>query len=219
VVINEDVWIPAEVVDLESFCRWASSEGFPERGRVSFVRGAIWVDLSMEQLYTHNAVKSAFVFAMLALLQSRPLGRYFADGIFLSNATADLGTVPDGVFVTFETLRTGRVQRVEGAETGYVRLDGTPDMVLEVVSDNSVQKDTVLLRQIYWLAGIPEYWLVNARGSAVHFDILKHGTKGYTATRRQAGGWLKSSVFGQAFQLTQQADPLGDPLYTVSMRA
>jgi hypothetical protein len=27
------------------------------------------------------------------------------------------------------------------------------------VSPSSVQKDTVVLRELYWKAGIPEYWL------------------------------------------------------------
>jgi Uma2 family endonuclease len=218
VVINEEVQIPAEVVDLDSFCRWACSDEFPQRGRFSFVHGALWVDLTMEQLYTHNQVKAAFTVGIVVLLQGHPLGRYFPDGIFLSNAASDLATVPDGVFVTFETLRSGRGQRVEGTDTGYVRLEGTPDVVLEVVSDNSVHKDTVLLRQAYWIAGIPEYWLVDARGAAIQFDILKHGAKGYTTTRRQPGGWVKSKVFGRSFQLMQQADPLGDPQYTLTVR-
>src|SRR5256885_8764701 len=48
-------------------------------------------------------------------------------------------------------------------EEGYLELEGTPDMVLEVVSESSVQKDTKRLRQLYWQAGIREYWLVDAR--------------------------------------------------------
>jgi Uma2 family endonuclease len=37
-------------------------------------------------------------------------------------------------------------------------------MVLEVVSASSVEPDTQTLRELYWAAGIKEYWLVDARG-------------------------------------------------------
>ncbi|MCI0358573.1 MAG: Uma2 family endonuclease [Planctomycetaceae bacterium] len=61
-------------------------------------------------------------------------------------------------------------------------------MTLEVVSDTSVVKDTQELRSLYWLAGIQEYWLVDAR-AALSFDTLKtqfHGLHADAAASR----WL-----------------------------
>jgi Uma2 family endonuclease len=63
--------------------------------------------------------------------------------------------------------------------------------LLEIVSAGSVEKDTQTLRELYWKAGIAEYWLVDARGERLAFDILRHAAKGYVATRK-AAGWLKS---------------------------
>ena len=91
------------------------------------------------------------------------------------------------------------------------------DMALEVVSDSSVLKDTVTLRDLYAQAGIPEYWLVDVRGERVVFDIFRLTAKGYVATRKQ-GGWLKSAVFGKSFRLLQQTDNLGKPEYTLAVR-
>ncbi|HUG89872.1 MAG TPA: hypothetical protein VML55_03500, partial [Planctomycetaceae bacterium] len=54
VVIEDRVTVPSWVHDLESFRRWAKSDELPERGRFSFLDGEIWVDLSREQLFTHN---------------------------------------------------------------------------------------------------------------------------------------------------------------------
>jgi Uma2 family endonuclease len=217
--INEAVQIPPEVVDHESFRRWARSPEFPGRGRYAFLNGTIWVDLTMESLYSHNQVKTEFTTTLNALVKSAGLGRFLADGMLLSHPGAGLSTEPDGLFMSYDALRTGRVRRVEAATDGdYVELEGAPEMVLEVVSENSVVKDTVDLPRRYWLAGIPEYWLVDVREDPVRFDLLKHGRNGYTRTRRQAGGWLKSAVFNRSFRLTQQADPLGDPLYTLAVR-
>jgi Uma2 family endonuclease len=90
-------------------------------------------------------------------------------------------------------------------------------MVLEVISNGSVRKDTVILRQAYWEAGVQEYWLVDARKQPLTFDILRHTAKGYVATRKQ-GGWLRSPVFGKSFRLTQGTDFLGQPSFTLEVR-
>ena len=99
-----------------------------------------------------------------------------------------------------------------------MEIEGTPDMVLEVVSGSSVSKDTEWLRDLYWKAGIAEYWLVDCRGERVDFDILRHTAGGYSATGKSAG-WIESTVFGHAFLLTRQADEMGQPEYTLEARA
>jgi Uma2 family endonuclease len=218
VVVEEKVRIPPDIVDLESFCNWAISEDSPEQGHVSYFHGQIWVDLSMEELYTHNQIKAEIDRVILQLARASKAGRYIPDGMLLRNAQADLSTEPDGMFVSYEAFRTGRVKRMPGKSRGIFQLEGTPEMVLEVVSGTTVQKDTVELRELYWKAGISEYWLVDARLATVHFDLLRRGPKGYSSTRRQAGGWVKSNVFGKSFRLTMQPDPLGDPQPTLEMR-
>ncbi len=96
-------------------------------------------------------------------------------------------------------------------------MEGTPDMVLEVVCARSVHKDTVVLRQAYWQAGIREYWLVDARQEPIRFDIFRHTAKGYSTTRKR-DGWLKSAVFGKSFQFRQGLNALGHPEYTLAIR-
>jgi Uma2 family endonuclease len=209
--------IPGWVVDLASFRRWACSEDFPRRGRFCYLNGELWVDLTMEQLFTHNQVKTEFTLILGALVKGENTGYFFSDRVSLTHPAAELSTEPDGVFVPYDAVRQGRVRFVEGAEEGHVELEGTPDMVLEVVSASSVRKDTVLLRDLYWRAGVPEYWLADARRDPPHLDVLRRGRRGYTATRRQAG-WLASAAFGRSFRLTQQPDPLGNPRYTLAVR-
>ena len=219
VVIGDNIVIPPDVVDLDSFCRWAASDQYPERGQFSYLRGAIWVDLSMEKLYAHNQVKEAIGRVLGQMIFDSKWGRFFPDGMLLRNSAADLSTEPDGMFVSYDALRSGRVRRIEGETPDYLELEGTPEMVLEVVSESSVQKDTVELRELYWRAGILEYWLVDARAARPRFDLLHRGKKGYSATRKQAGGWLRSDVFNRSFQLTRALDPLGDPLYVLNVRS
>ena len=137
-------------------------------------------------------------------------GLFLADGAYLTNLEANISGNPDAIFVANNTLALGRVRLVEGAEDGFVELEGSPDMVLEVISQSSVNKDEVILKEAYWDAGILEYWLVDARKDPLRFDIFRHGPKGYVPTRKQ-GGWIKSGVFGKAFRLTKQTNALGFP--------
>ena len=88
-----------------------------------------------------------------------------------------LESLADGVFLSTVSVQQKRVRVVEGKGRGHVELEGSPDMVLEVVSPSSVEKDIVILRQAYWEAGIPEYWLVDARAEPLKFDILRHTAK------------------------------------------
>ncbi len=90
-------------------------------------------------------------------------------------------------------------------------------MVLEVISESSIKKDTDVLRELYWKAGIPEYWLVDPSEEPGSFEILKYGPKGYATVRPQRG-WVKSAVFGKSFQLTQEADEDGHPEYRLALR-
>jgi Uma2 family endonuclease len=106
--------------------------------------------------------------------------------------------------------RAGQTER-------YREIEGTPDWVLEVLSDSSVEKDTEKLRGAYHRAGIPEYWLVDARGEEVVFQILHWRKTGYAAARVR-DGWQHSRVFGRSFRLERQRDDLGLWEYTLHVR-
>lgn len=217
VLVHDQIAIPGWINDLESYRRWAHSDGYPERGWVSFLNGRIWVDSSMEEFITHNRVKGAYAFAVMGVLHIHPIGQFVHDRMLLSNSAANLSTEPDGLFYLWETMRSGRLNLVPGKREGYMELEGTPDGVLEVVSQTSERKDNVALRELYWKAGIAEYWLVDARTDPPHFDILRHTSSGY-APAAAVAGWLRSEILGKEFRLVRQIDPLGHPQFVVETR-
>lgn len=206
------------VTSLATFREWAKSDAFPERGQFSYLAGSLYVDLSMEKFIPHNQVKGAVAIVLGPMVKAADMGYYVHDNMLYTNVDADLSTEPDGAFLRYDAVREGRAWLNGGALGDDVELEGVLDMVLEVVSNSSVRKDTVRLLDLYWRAGIPEYWLVDARGTTPLFTIFKHGRDGYTPTRPQKGGWLKSEVFGRSFRLTQDTDPLGHPRYTLAVR-
>ncbi len=217
VLYDESVDIPSGIDDLGAFRRWAHSDDFPTTGRICFLNGRVWVDMSKEQVFTHNQLKQEFNLVVGGLVKSQGLGRFFPDGLLITNERAQLACQPDGTFVSRESLKRGRVHLVEGEKEGFLELEGTPDMVLEVVSASSVEKDTEILPELYWRAGIPEYWLVDARKARLEFDIFRHESDGYAAVRKQ-GGWIKSRVFGKSFRLSRRIDDAGNPEYGLAVR-
>ncbi len=211
---DKAVQIPEWVRDLSSFRRWAKSDGFPQQGRYAFLNGQIWADPSMER-EGHNQVKAEVNRVLGTAVKDLRLGRFYVDGMSLVNVDADLATEPDGMFLSYAALRGERVRLARRENS--LEVVGSPDMVLEIVSPTSVQKDTVLLRDLYWRAGIPEYWLIDQRRKDLVFDILRRGPKGYFPARK-AGGWVKSSVFGKSFRLSRENDAMELAIYSLHFR-
>lgn len=201
IVIEEQARIPAWVVDHDSFRRWIYSGEFPERGQFFHLGNELWVDLSMETL-SHNKIKQVIAMVLGSLIVQGKLGRFLGDGMMLTNLDALLSGEPDGMFISTQSLRLGRVTLAEGDES--LEVVGTPDMVLEVVSKTTVHKDTVSLLDLYFRAGIAEYWLVDSRPNHFRFDIYRPGRRKYVAMRK-ADGWIKSGVFGKSFKLVRTA--------------
>lgn len=217
VLYDDTVHVPDGIGTLAAFRRWLRYDAFPEAGRISYLDGQLWVDMSKEQIFTHNHVKQEFNLVIGGLVKAERIGRYFPDGVFVTNDEAGLASQPDGTFVASKSLEAGRVRLIEGEKEGFLEIDGSPDMVLEVVSAGSVEKDTQTLRELYWRAGITEYWLVDARSDPLSFTILQWRSTGYSSVRKQAG-WLKSKVFARSFRLSSHLDDVGHPEYSLSIR-
>jgi len=199
--------IPADATTLAGFRAWVTSDDFPEKLRVTFIRGEIDIDMSKEEVQTHAAVKAQVCFVLMAINHEAKLGKFYLDGVLITNEAAEVSNNPDAVFLTRESLRTGRVRfipRPKG-EGQSVEVEGTPDWVMEIVSDSTVQKDTQRLRAAYHKAGIPEYWLIDARGEKIVFQILHWRKTGYVAAPNR-DGWQRSRVFDRSFRLEREWD-------------
>lgn len=214
VVDDLSVTVPDDVVDLPSFRRWLASDQFPDQGRIAYFQGRVWVDMSKEQIFTHNQVKNEFAFFLTGIAKREKLGRFFPDGVFFTNVDAELSCRPDGIFVLRETLDSDRVRLVEGASEGFVELEGSPDIVLEIVSRGSVEKDTETFVDLYWRAGVREYWLVDAREETPRFTIYQTSARGFVGAKRQAEG-QRSRVLDRLVRLTAGEDDRGDPEFEI----
>jgi Uma2 family endonuclease len=212
------VRIPCSAATLAGFRAWVKSDAFPEHVRVTFVDGEIYYDMSNEELETHNKPKSEVLRALMNLNRKLKLGTYYGDGVLITNEGAEVSNNPDGTFIRQATLRSNRVRLVprEGAQGQYVEIEGAPDLVMEVVSTHTVRKDTQQLRQAYHRAGIPEYWLIDARGDEIAFTILHWHKDEYQPGPSE--GWQHSRVFNRDFRLLRTRDDMGLWEYTLQSR-
>ena len=222
VVLDQDVEIPF-VSSLSEFRQWALSEDFPERGRIDYLGGRIEVDMTPEDYYSHGGLKVEVVGVLRGIVKAADLGDLRSDRTRLSNteSKAELSVEPDVVFVSHETFESGRarlVAKAGGEADRYVELVGAPDLVVEIVSDRSVNKDTERLPSAYWKAGVTEYWLMDARGERLSFRIFRHGSEGFESAQRDADGFQYSTVFQQWFRLYRTRDRRGGVMFDLQRK-
>lgn len=195
--------VPRTARSLGGFRRWVTSGSFPEPATASWIRGEVLVDVSPEALDSHNDAKTEITSVLRGIARDEELGQLHGDRVLLTNASARLSTEPDVLFLSFDAIQSGRVQFRAKANrrAEAVEVLGVPDLVVEVVSDSSVRKDTILLREAYARAGIPEYWIVDSRGR-LQFEVLVLRNGVYRRSRH-------SPVFGRTFTLTRSKNRVG----------
>jgi Uma2 family endonuclease len=214
----DQVDIPAWVADFESFREWLHSEEFPEQGKICFIDGRVWVDLSMEEFFSHNQIRAEVGAVLHRLVKSLKFGRFVPEGMRFSHPQTELATVPDGMVVSNDAVPTRRVVLTAGKAGEETEAVGSPEIIIEVVSTSSEIKDTEWCLSAYFEAGVAEYWLLDARDADdIRFDIYKRGKKEYATTRKQAG-WVKSAVLGKAFRIRHAEDADGRPEFTLEVR-
>jgi Uma2 family endonuclease len=210
--------MPSWVKDYESFHRWMHSAAFPDEGKICFINGKVWVDLSMEEFFSHNAIRAEIGAVLQILVKQMKFGRFVPEGMRYGHRDTELSTEPDGMVFSHEALRDGRVRLVGGEKGLHTELVGSPEIVIEIVSESSEVKDTEWTMSAYFDAGVEEYWLIDARDEDdIQFDIYRHGKKEF-ATTRKSGGWVKSAVLGKSFRLTQSEGEDGNPEFTLEVR-
>lgn len=163
-----------------------------------------WVDgeaIEFMPATTRHQDVVGFLFALLRFfVDLRQLG-YVAPSpieVRLSNRSS---REPDIVFVA-----AAHAHRIEAK-----RVVGAPDLVVEVISDDSVRRDRIVKRDEFAAAGVPEYWILDCRPGHEREEFLVLDDAGrYREADRGADGVVRS-VAVPGFWLDPawlRADPL-----------
>jgi Uma2 family endonuclease len=206
--------IPASARTQEGFNRWATSDDFPDRCRVSWIRGEILIDMSPEEIESHNKLKTELTRAMATFVKQHRLGECYSDRTLITNEEAELSTEPDFMFASKASIKSRRIWKQKTEQGLYMSLVGSPDFVIELVSKNSVTKDTRLLKKAYQAADVKEYWLIDARKHEMSIQIFSLGKSGFQSVPVKRGRW-KSPLFGAEFHLHREQDEFGYWDYTL----
>jgi len=218
---DEDVRIPAAAHTVSGFRAWVHSGRFPEVGRIDYVGGDIELDMSPEDLHTHGTLKAALAAGLFALVAKPRHGYVFIDRTRVTAPGSGLSVEPDLVVVLFSSLDAGRVRQVPSSrkQAGrFIELEGAPDIVVEILSDTSEKKDTQSLPPRYAHAGVPELWLLDARGDQLLFEIRTLEGSAYRALEPEPGGWVRSRVLGERLRVIRRPAPHAGWLYELRRR-
>jgi Uma2 family endonuclease len=209
--------IPRDAHTLAGFRRWVHSDEFPEKQPVLFRRGEIFLFMPKEDVFTHAAIKTPVAVVLGGLFGELDLGDFYINGVLVTNVDADLSGNPDMVGLLWESLESGKVRYVTNKKDRTIEIEGSPDWLLEIVSNSSVKKDTRDLRESYHEAGVGEYWIIDARSDEIDFQILNWRKSGYVAATRKSG-WQHSRVFGRSFRLIRTRDRRGAWRYALVVK-
>jgi Uma2 family endonuclease len=114
-------------------------------------------------------------------VEERALGRVFGSRVAF-RLDKPQGPEPDIAFV--------RTDRLHLVKRGYV--EGAPDLAVEIVSPDSVERDYVLKREQYRQAGVAEYWIVDEMEQRV--TLLRLTAAGAYREAKPRKGLLHSQV-------------------------
>jgi Uma2 family endonuclease len=192
----EPTWDIAQLFPLQG--TWSVEEylALDTNRLTEFTNGFLEV-LPMPSL-AHQHIVGYLYRLLFTFVASRNLGDVFFAPIRV-RITNKRFREPDIVYVASEHADWQHEQNLAGA-----------DLVIEVISPDNPERDTVQKREEYGNAGIPEYWLVDPRTNQItvltlpeNADVyVEHGifSKGETATSVLLEGFTAqvSTVFGSA---------------------
>ncbi len=132
----------------------------------------------------HQEILRFLAYLLEEYLQRHPVGEFLFAPFELYLPRSNASREPD-LFV----VRNENLQHLEAD-----RFTGAPDVVVEVISDDSIHRDSVEKFLEYEREGVCEYWLIDPRPGrrAIHIFRLQEGS--YVPVQPDENGWFNSSV-------------------------
>lgn len=217
---DEEIEIPT-IRTLTEFRQWALSDDFPERGRIDYIDGRIEVDMSPEDFFTHGTLKTCVATEIADRVEELDLGHTLIGETRISSVAGNVSAEPDVVVISHDAFDAGRaslVPKASGAADRFVEVEGAPDLVVEIVSDSSVKKDTQRLPRAYFAAGVREFWLIDARRETLVFQVQRRGSSSFVPAESDAEGHQQSDVLDASYLLERSRHSRGHWVYKLRMK-
>ncbi len=131
----------------------------------------------------HQDISRNIEFKMWDFVRKRKLGKVF-DAPISVRFSDDIALQPDISFISKD--------RSYIIEEKYI--DGTPDLIVEIISKRTKKKDTKIKKRIYEKYGVKEYWIVNPFDKSIEVYVLNDEGKYDLYLRVEKKGKVVSSV-------------------------
>ncbi len=121
----------------------------------------------------------------------------------LQKKLGEVWTAPLDVRLGEDTALQPDLIFVSNARAAIIRegyIEGSPDLVVEVLSPSTAAHDRATKLSIYAAAGVPEFWLVDAQARTV--EVLKLQAKKYFVEAVLAGDQILTSNLFPGWQLS-----------------
>jgi Uma2 family endonuclease len=160
----------------------------PDDGyRYEVIDGVLY--MSPPPLIRHQRTSIRIETRFIDFLKLHPLGEilHAPVGVRLPNQSVPLQ--PDIVFI--------RAERLDIIRENYI--EGTPDLIIEILSPSNWLYDRREKLQVYQEAGVLEYWIVDPRAEIIEICILEQGI--YRLAGQYGRGAVASSLVLGGFQV------------------
>ena len=168
--------LPRDTISYRKFLEWNGDEGWFE-----------WMDgevIKMSNPSLRHQDLSDFLTAILRFfIEAKNYGRVISSPFQIKFDFRPSGRQPDIMFVSNENLHL--------VEKQYV--DGKADLIIEIISPESIERETRIKFREYEMAGIKEYWIIdpNTR-TAIFYGFDENGK--YKMLTISAEGIFESRV-------------------------
>lgn len=135
----------------------------PEDKRYELINGELLMTPS--PVPQHQRISGRLEFMLRRFITERNLGEVFDApcDVYLDGENV---VQPDILFISRDKLGI----------IGEKNIQGAPDLVIEIISENSVYRDMVQKKKLYARFGVKEYWIVIPDEKEIEVYILKDNT-------------------------------------------
>lgn len=155
----------------------------PDDKRYELINGELLMTPS--PIPNHQRISGKLEFLLRKFITENNLGEVFYApcDVYLDNENV---VQPDILFVSQDRLGI----------IGETNIQGAPDLVIEILSKNSVYRDMVQKKRLYARFGVKEYWIVLPEEEEVEVYILKDNTYQLSQTYSKADTFESPALKG-----------------------
>lgn len=132
----------------------------PDDKRYELIEGELYMTPSPNT--RHQKISRELEFRLMKFVKEKGLGEVF-DAPFDVYLDEENVVQPDILFVSNDRLEI----------IGEDNIKGAPDLVIEILSENTAYRDTIQKKMLYARFGVKEYWIVAPKEEIIEVYVLR----------------------------------------------